>query len=574
MVETEPIKYLMIRFLSLFILAPLGCLVPGIQGAAPKPNVLLILTDNQSYFELGCHGHPHVKTPRIDAFAREGVDFVNFHAPPFCSPSRAAMLTGRYAMRAGIHNTIGGVSILHRDEKTIGDHLQKAGYRTGVLGKWHLGYSYPYLPQWRGFDEVFVHGGGGIGQLEDYFGNSHLDATFLHNGEFEASKGFSTDVLFGQAMKFIEENREQPFFCYVTTPATHRPWQAHPEAAKRIEARGEEHSRNDLALYSMIENIDENVGRILDQLDQLDLAERTLVILATDQGTRRQRVHQDLAYDEYHQVFCMMRYPEFTDKNAHRSTALCGMVDVTPTILDLCGVPPETELDGRSLLPLLRGEKRWSDDRSLIVQCPRGRERARWANATVKTQRWRYLEGAKLFDMDKDPGQKEDVAAAHPEVVAQLGEIYDRFWTSLPPAEQLRSYHLLGHEEAPEVRLNAMDWYLGQSPWHQLHMPKFSGNGTWPVEVARAGRYRFELRYHPREAPRALGAAAASIKVGEQSAKTALEKGAESAVFELDLKEGRYDLDTALTPDEGSRHENPWGALFVYVRRVESQAGE
>ena len=558
------------RFVLILVISYMAPSAAGhLRAAESKPNVLLILTDNQSYFELGCHGHPHVKTPRIDALAKEGVDFGNFHAPPFCSPSRAAMLTGRYAMRSGIHNTIGGVSILHRDEKTVADHLKKAGYRTGVFGKWHLGYSYPYLPQWRGFDEVFVHGGGGIGQLEDYFGNDHLDATFLHNGVFEPSKGFSTDVLFGQAMTFIEENRERPFFCYVTTPATHRPWQAHPEAAKRIEERGERHSHNDLALYSMIENIDENVGRILDQLERLELTRNTLVILATDQGTRRERVHKELAYDEYHRVFCMMRYPELTGTNAHRSTALCGMIDIAPTILDLCGVDPIAPLDGRSMLPLLRGQKRWNDDRAIVIQCPRGRERARWKNAAVKTQRWRYLEGTKLFNVESDPGQREDVAAGHPEVVARLDKIYDAFWNSLPPAETLRSYHLLGAEEAPEVRLNAMDWYKGASPWHQLHMPKFSGNGTWPVEVAQEGRYRFELRYHPREAPKPLGAVTASIQVGEQTHQTSLEQDAECAVLELTLKKGRYDLDTTLIPAEGSRHKAPWGALFVYVRRTE-----
>ncbi|MEM7386006.1 MAG: sulfatase-like hydrolase/transferase [Verrucomicrobiota bacterium] len=550
------------------VVAAFLLLIAGL-AAEPRPNVLLILTDNQSFHELSCHGSPHVKTPRIDALAKEGIDFLNFHAPPFCSPSRAAMLTGRYAMRAGIHNTIGGVSILHRKEKTVADHLKAAGYRTGVFGKWHLGYSYPYLPQWRGFDEVFVHGGGGIGQLEDFFGNNHLDATFLHNGTFKPTEGFSTDVLFQQGMDFIEKNRDAPFFCYVTTPATHRPWQAHPEAAERILARGQKPSANELALYSMIENIDDNVGRILDQLERLDLARRTLVIVATDQGTRRERVHKNLAYDEFHQVFCMMRYPEFTDENAHRSTALCGMVDIAPTILDLCGVKPASaKTDGRSLLPILQGRRAWADERALIVQCPRGRERARWKNAAVKTQRWRYLEGQKLFDVAKDPGQTEDVAANHPVVREKLGRLYDRFWNSLPPAEDLRSYHVLGSEEAPEVRLNAMDWYKGKAPWHQLHMPKFTGNGTWPVEVEKDGRYRFELRYHPREAPQKLGASSASLTIGKTMVENELDDEAEYAVFEVRLKKGRYDLVTALTPGQGSRHKAPWGALFVYISRL------
>lgn len=554
---------------GLLILFTCWCGEGRLLAEQRPPNVVLILTDNQSYLELGCHGHPHVRTPRIDAFAGEAVDFVNFHAPPFCSPSRAALLTGRYAMRAGIHNTIGGVSILHRDEVTVADRLAGEGYRTAVFGKWHLGFSHRYQPRHRGFAETFVHGGGGIGQLEDYFGNTHLDATFWRNGIPEKSSGFSTDVLFREAISFIDVHRDDPFFCFISTPATHKPWQVHPEAAAGIKARGEEYERNDLALYSMIENIDENVGRILDHLDRRELAERTLVIVATDQGTRRERVHQDLAYDEYHQVFCMMRYPPLTRGAGRASTALAGMVDVTPTILELCGLSQPDALDGRSLVPLLGGEGRWKDDRHLVVQCPRGREREKWRNAAVKSQRWRLVEGTRLFDMEEDPGMMEDVARSQPEVVARLSATYEQFWSSLPPAEALLSRHSLGAPEGEEVRLNAMDWYRGDAPWHQLHMPKFSGNGTWAIEVARAGRYRFELRYHPREAPRPLGATRAVVEVGEYSAGVDLGEDAESAVVELELPAGSFDLRTRLTPGPGSRHGGEWGALYVYVRRLD-----
>jgi arylsulfatase A-like enzyme len=535
---------------------------------AERPNVLLILTDNQSFYELSCHGHPHVQTPRIDRFAEESVDFVNFHAPPFCSPSRALLMTGRYAMRSGIHNTIGGVSILHQDDETMADVLGDAGYKTAIFGKWHLGFSDPYHPNQRGFQEAFVHGGGGIGQLEDYYGNDHLDATFDHNGQAVATEGFTSDVLFDRAKGFIRKNQDEPFFCFVSTPATHRPWQSHPEAAQAIRDRGEAYGKNDMALYSMIENIDENVGEILDQLDELELTEKTLVIVATDQGTRRDRLHKGLGYDEYHQVFCMMRFPSLTGGVGRRSKALTGMVDVFPTVLDLCGVESERSLDGRSLAPLLAGKTTWTDERRLIVQCPRGRTRAKWANVSVKSQRWRLVDGSMLFDSLNDPDQNENVFDRYPTVVRSLSHTYEQFWASLPSLDGLLSRHRLGSDQVEEVRLNAMDWYKGGSPWHQLHMPKFEGNGRWAIEVVQAGAYRFELRHHPREAPKALHATQAYVAVGNRRTQITLDEGATVAVIVMPLESGSFDLETGFFPGEQSSREKPWGALFAYVQRI------
>lgn len=557
-----------IRTRGFFAWLSLGCLWGQLAGlAGERLNVLLILTDNQSYFELGCHGHPHVRTPHIDRLATQSVDFVNFHAPPFCSPSRALLMTGRYAMRSGIHNTIGGVSLLHRNEVTLADELSAAGYRTGVFGKWHLGFSYPYHPNQRGFEEAFVHGGGGIGQLEDYYGNDHLDATFDHNGRPVATEGFTTDVLFDRAREFIQSTDDRPFFCFVSTPATHRPWQAHPVAAARIRARGEDYGKNDMALFSMIENIDENVGRLLEELESSGLAKNTLVVFATDQGTRRERLHKDLGYDEFHQVFCMMRHPEFTVGKGRVSAALTGMVDVFPTILDVCGVEVSTDLDGRSLLPLLGGKITWTDERRLIVQCPRGRVREKWKNVSVKSSRWRLVNGEKLFDALNDADQLKDVSGEYPLVVRSLKETYERFWASLPPARDLLSRHHLGVDEVGEVRLNAMDWYQGDAPWHQLHMPKFAGNGKWAIEVATPGTYRIELRHHPREAPQPLGASAAYVSVGGQKVSVDIDPQAEVAVIEMRLAAGQFDMETGFVPGEGSIRNRPWGALFAYVEK-------
>ena len=571
--SSSPTNNTMRKFLILFSLfQSLVILCP----AQNRPNVLLILTDNQSYFELSCHGHEQLQTPNIDRLAAESVDFQNFHAPPFCSPSRAELLTGRYSLRSGIHNTVGGVSILKAEEATLANYLGGAGYRTAIFGKWHLGYSHPYLPYERGFDEAFVHGGGGIGQMEDHYGNNHMDATWNHNGTMVPSEGFSSDVLFSEASRFIKNSGDDPFFCFISTPATHTPYQTEPKAMARIKARGVEASDGDLKLYSMIENIDDNVGRLMTQIDDWGLRDNTLVIFATDQGvndrgapeprfTGKREIH-NVGYDEKHAVFCMMRYPPLT--KAYANDAITGMVDVAPTILDLCGLPQPTAMDGRSLRPLLAGAHRWEDDRRLIIQCPRNRYREKWINAAVKTQKWRLVGNDELYDIENDWSQLNNVAKKHPEVVESLSAHYQRFWNTLPPASDLLSRHVLGAPEAPDVRLVCMDWYLGANPWHQLHLTRTKENGVWAVDVERDGRYRFELRWYPREAPKAIGAIGASIRVGPVYKQRSTKESDEKVVFELNLQAGNHDLETAFQLPQTANQLKSFGAYFLYVSYV------
>lgn len=570
MTTTTPFQ-LLPRILSSILLFLLACSTA--RSTPGQPNVVVMLIDNHGFFELSCHGHPVLQTPRIDQFAAEGVSFSNFHAPPFCSPSRGALLTGRYALRAGIHNTVGGVSILHRDEKTVADFLKEAGYATGVFGKWHLGMNYPYAPKFRGFDEVFIHGGGGVSQLEDYYGNNHMDATYEHNGTYVKSDGFSTDVLFDQAIRFIKDQKGKPFFCYIATPAVHFPLLTHPENAKRLLARGVERSK-EFPLYSMIENVDDNVGKLMDFLKAVGLRENTLVILASDQGVndRGALVHRSgkwqnrgVQYDEKHQVYCMIQFPELTEGNAGPVDNLAGMVDLMPTVLDVCGIAQPDNLDGRSLTPLLSGSDRWDNERILIVQCPRKRQRHHWENVSIKSQQWRLVDGDKLYDVKEDRGQTVNLIERYPQIAKRLAAAYESFWKSLPPAEALISPHVLGSAKAPDVRLNGMDWYVGDAPWTQQILDRKTQNGKWRVEVARDGRFRFELRRYPREAEKPIEAFSAAIEIGPVKSERAVDPQAKQAVFELDLKRGTYDLSATFSHREGSGPQQVWGAYYAYV---------
>jgi len=557
---------------SILIISTLTMHLP-VCSADRRPNVVVMLIDNHGYFELSCHGHALLQTPRIDRLAQQGVSFTNFHAPPFCSPSRAELLTGRYALRAGIYNTVGGVSILHKNEKTLADIMKKVGYRTGVFGKWHLGNTYPYAPRFRGFDEVFIHGGGGVSQLQDYYGNTHIDATYEHNGQHVKSRGFSTDVLFDQGIDFIGRNRENPFFCLIATPAVHFPVLSHPENRRRLEARGVDDKRN-LPIYSMIENVDDNVGRLLDYLKEIGLKDNTLVVLASDQGvndrgalTHRagEFLNRGVQYDEKHQVYCMIQYPELTDKNPGSCDKLTGMVDVLPTVLDICGIARTANLDGQSLRPLLAGSGRWDNDRKLIIQCPRKRERNKWENTSVKYQDWRLVDGKELHNTRNDRGQKINLIDEHPDLTQALKTEYESFWRSLPPAETLVSAHILGAPAAGSVRLDGMDWYLGDQPWTQGGLKNKTSQGVWRIEIASPGRYRFELRRYPREAPRPIEAARAVLEIGNQRAEVAIKADATMALLEMELARGEYDMKTSFYPAQDARATRDWGAYYAYV---------
>jgi len=531
--------------------------------ASDKPNVVFILSDNQSYYEMGCHGHADIKTPHIDKLADQSVEFTNFHAPPFCSPSRAVILTGRYAMRSGVFTTIAGRSILHKDEKTLPQFLKPHGYHSAIFGKWHLGFSYPYRPQDRGFDEVFVHGGGGVGQMEDYYGNSLFNTTFIHNGQVSSSKGYCTDVLFDRAMDYVEEKQKekQPFLCFVSTPVTHSPHHGPKELVAQLKAEG---IQGNVQLYAQVQNLDANIGRMMKKIKELGLAENTILVYASDQGMNdRGAPHGDnrkgLGYDPAHHVPFMIRLPGAHPKAISR---LAGMIDFFPTILDLCGIKRPDNVDGISLKPLLVGKKGYPANRTLIIQCPRSRQATKWRNSAVKTDRWRLVNGTKLYDVTIDPRQNKDVAEKNPQVLDELRNAYEAYWADLPDQASTLSRHLLGHPDClDEIALNGMDWYRGASPWNNGAYKRPS-SGAWAVTVVEKGRYQFECRFFPRTADKPAGASGAQIKIGEQTAMSDLSEKAKKTTFELSLESGDYDLEASFAG------KNRFGALWVYVKKL------
>ena len=323
------------------------------QSAKRKPNIVVVLTDDQGYGDLGCHGNAVIKTPSLDKFYEQSVRFEQFHVGTTCAPTRAGLLTGLNCNRTGVWHTIGGASLLRRDVVTLPEVLQEHGYATGLFGKWHLGDDYPYRPQDRGFQQTVYHRGGGLAQISDHWGNNYVDDTLLVNGEPKKFKGYCTDVFFTEAMKFIKANKDKPFLCFITPNAPHSPYNV--EKKYRDLYAGEDMPDDRKRFYGMITNIDENFQRLRGFLKEQDLEDDTILIFMTDNGTAKGADYDEQmfisggynagmrgikasAYEGGHRVPFFLRYPAGGISEGKDVSCLTNYADLMPSLLDFCGV--------------------------------------------------------------------------------------------------------------------------------------------------------------------------------------------------------------------------------------------
>jgi arylsulfatase A-like enzyme len=570
-----------VALLMLFVLqAPLA------SAADRRPNVVLVMTDDQGYGDVGALGNTMIQTPNIDNLYAESVRLTDFHVDPTCSPTRSALMSGRYSTRTGVWHTIMGRSLMSPNEVTLAEMFKSAGYRTAMFGKWHLGDNFPCRPQDQGFDEAFYNGGGGVGQGPDYWGNDYFDDTYFRNGKPEAATGYCTDVWFANALQFIEKNKDRPFFVYLPTNAAHGPYLVDEKYWKPYAAKGVPDTM--AHFYGMITNIDENMGRLLSKLAEWGLEENTILIFMTDNGTaagagrpRREpgtwngfnagmRGAKGSEYDGGHRVPFFIRWPRGKIGGGRDVDQLAAHIDVLPTLADLCGVarPAGPPLDGESLAPFLRGEPVAWPARTLFVHSQRIPYPEKWRKCAVMTRQWRLVNGRELYDIQADPGQKNDVAADHPAEVARLREAYEAWWESLKPVFDDFVYIGLGSDAEPVTRLVCHDWHppdQSQSPWNQgMIRSGLIGNGFWAVEVLRPGQYEFELRRWPDHVNGPLEATRARIQIAGHDLAQDVEPGATKATFTVGLQPGKTRLETELTLPDGRKR----GAYFVYVRRL------
>lgn len=479
---------LMARYFLPFLCAT-TCVLPQVASAARtdlsgrRPNIILVLTDDQGYGDAGCTGNPVLKTPNIDRMYSQGVRFSDFHVSPTCSPTRCAMMTGRHEFHSGVDHTIYERERMSLKATTIAQVLKSAGYTTGIFGKWHLGDEDAYQPGRRGFDEVFIHGGGGIGQsypgtCGDAPGNTYFDPVIRHNGTFVKTHGYCTDVFFNQAIQWIGQVKgRRPFFLYLATNAPHPPLSCPPEFERPYVGRVHPLVAT---FFGMIANIDQNLGRLLDQLHQWGLDDDTLVIFMNDNGG------MDLACKVYNagmrgwkntphnggtRALSIWRWPG-TLKPA-TCDRLAAHIDLFPTFAELAGakVPPrvESKLEGFSLVPLLRDPAAaWHEDRMLFTHVGRWAPGAQPAEYIGCGVRWRdYLavsEAGKwaLYDLKADPAEQIDLAPKRPQVLSRLDAAYGAWWTqTLPLLENEQAYRT-----APKV-----------NPFRQAYWDQFKGPG-------------------------------------------------------------------------------------------------
>ncbi len=580
-----------------------GLLSLTLAAAASRPNVVIIITDDQGYGDISAHGNPILKTPAMDRLHGESIRLTNYHVSPTCAPTRGALMSGHYTNRAGPWHTIMGRSFLRVGETTLGEVFSANGYATGMFGKWHLGDNYPYRPQDRGFTEVVAHGGGGVGQTPDYWDNAYFDNVFNHNGKPEHFAGFCTDVYFAEAKRFMAEQvaAGKPFLSYISTNAPHGPFHAPAKYWQPYLDQGL--SQNEAIFYGMIANIDENLDSLRHWLDAQGLAENTIFIFTTDNGTATgEKVFnagmngkKGSAYDGGHRVPFFIRWPAGGLTTARDIAELTAHIDVLPTLIELCDItgPADYTFDGVSLRPLLDPsiDSAWPD-RVIITDSQRVVDPIKWKSSATMTQRWRLINGKELYDMQTDPGQDHDVSPEFPRVVAQLRAAYDTWWDDISPSFVIDERPVLGHDAANPAQLTGHDWLTDGtlSPWNQAHIRSAkTGTGHWAVRIAETGRYQISLRRWPqeisgaitadlppgqpvpggkayRETPgRPLAITSATLRIGPHDWTMAVAPTDEAATFTVTLEAGETEL-TGLF--HFADDTPPIGSYYAVVERL------
>jgi len=479
--------------------------IPGCRTRPVRPtNVVLIMTDDQGWGDVHAHGNPAIDTPVLDRLASESVCFDLFYVSPVCAPTRASLLSGRYHLRTGVSWVTRGLETMRAGEVTIAGLFRKAGYATGCFGKWHNGAHFPHHPLGRGFDEFF---GFCAGHWNNYF-NTHLEKA----GQMVETNGYITDVLTDAALDFIERNAQRPFFCYVPYNAPHSPFQVPDKYFDKYKAKGL--NDKDACIYGMVENIDDNVGSILQKLQELGLSEDTIVLFLTDNGPNGERFNGQMrgikgsVHEGGGRVPLFIRWPQHLPAG-RLVRPIAAHIDLLPTLLDLCHipVPDDLQLDGLSLAPLMTGDDRDWPDRLLFTHQSRHGEVALGPGA-VRSQKYRMTTDGQrweLYDLITDPCQKVDISAQEPGVAAYLRKAYETWYANVTNPTPERLPIPVGYEQAPAVQLPAPEAYLqgevsykGGHGWANDWITNWKSPEdriAWDLEVVRGGDFQVTLWY-------------------------------------------------------------------------------
>lgn len=573
-----------------------GGLVMGVE-AGHKPNVIVIITDDQGYGDFSRHGNPVLKTPHLDRLASQSIRLTDFHVAPMCTPTRGQLMTGIDCLRNGAMNVSSGRTLLRRGVPTMADVFAANGYQAGQFGKWHLGDNYPYRPPDRGFHESIFFPSSHIGSAPDFWNNDYFDDTYNHNGRREQYSGYCTDVFFREAIAWMKRcaDRHEPFFTYLATNAPHGPLFV-PAKYRELYA---DQKPPVARFFGMIANIDENIGLFDEFLHESGLAENTIVVFLTDNGgtagvpvfTAGMRGRKIELYEGGHRVPCFVRWPAGRLREPGDESELTQVQDLLPTLIDLCDMTLQMKptFDGLSLAPLLRGETDSLPDRTLVIQFSRMNEpRPSKGDACVLWNRWRLVQDKELFDLATDPEQKTNVIDRFPDIAVRLRDYYDRWWAGVAPRVNEHEAIVVGSDTENPLLLSPADWedsFLDQGAQVRAGLRR---NGAWNIEVAAAGSYEITLRRWPAEADTpiraelpvmkhadgqfpagiALPVAKARLKIGDFSATQPVAAETKSVTFATKLDAGRTKLQTWFLDDSSDEIA---GAYYVTVHRSEEE---
>jgi arylsulfatase len=509
------------RFLLIVFIVFNSCINP-IENK--KPNVIIIMTDDQGFGDLGINKNPNIITPNIDQFASESVRFDNFFVSPVCAPTRASLMTGRYSLRTGVRDTYNGGAIMSNTETTIAEILKEADYSTGIFGKWHLGDNYPFRPSEQGFDESIIHLAGGIGQVGDftnyYKGNtSYFDPILWKNNKKNQYDGYCSDIFAENAVKFIEKNKNKPFFCYLSFNAPHTPLQVpkkyynmykdlDPEVGFMDESLASKMSEKDKEdarrIYGMVTNVDDNVGKVLNKLTELGIEEETIIIFMTDNGPQQFRYNSNMkglkgtVYNGGTRVPFYIKYAE-KFKNSKVISRMSAHIDILPTILELCNlkIPSDRKIDGQSLVPLINSKP--FNDRHLFSYWTR-RFPEKYINMSIQNDNYKLvgnndyngkIKDFELYDLIADPLESKNVINQNIEIAKSFKIEMDNSIDDLLSSENIKNPPriIIGSEFENPTVLNRNDASGERGIWAQNDIYSY-----WKVNFKK-GTYDFKFKF-------------------------------------------------------------------------------
>jgi len=570
---------------GVFVLSA-GCVPQGqvsrLQKNGKAPNVVIVLIDDMGYGDLSCLGNPFIKTPHLDALHADSVRFTRFHVAPMCTPTRSEMMSGMSAMRTGARWVGTENTHLRTDVPILPEVFKKAGYATGLFGKWHLGDNYPLRPQDRGFDKSLWHPQQEIGTVNDYWGNDYFDDVFEFQGERQRFDGYCTDILFNEAMKWMKRQAEsqKPFLCYIPTNVVHSPYYVPQRYRDRFDGSG---LNKELETFvGMMINFDDNMGRLAAFLQSQGLDDNTIVIFTSDNGTTHgyqiynagMRGLKTMLLDGGHRVPLFVRWPKGGIQGGRDINELAHSTDIFPTLLELADikVPKEARIEGQSLAKQIQ-DKTPMPDRILVVQFQRRIEIKKW-DACILWGPWRLVNGIdvepsdpperqdiyrkrnqnyetvlELYNIEDDPKQLDDVIEKHPDVVAKMKAHYEQWWAKTEKNLDVPRSVVIGNDAENPTFLSATAWENTYFTQIDNVLDGRPANGDWNVVVDQDGVYEFAMRRWPKEADRPIRAVA-NIYLTDPYAHGPVKKGTALPIERARLRVGDFDESAPIEPED------------------------